>query len=312
MNRTDSAPVYLACAIILSNLSFPPLPLPMIVTSLTFAITLAAPCFAAQLRPGLTVPTLTQVRGILALLEAPIISTLVSRAALPAEASLYSNGGQDLLAYIAKKEKVASSAGRFDYGTLEYPFTLPLVRPDRTTNKNTFPPGRFHQDTFSPNSNLTTFYINTLVPLIQAANVAAGSSSVFFHMASPTPADVDAKYNLDATLLALLSHRASIGKIVAESKFASNTTGFIPLIESKDVSTIRILLTNTTQESVVLATADAAAQEVANAWGEAQTFPVEVQMAFTSSVQEAVAKLFRELIDVTTLVEVKYLLQRLN
>lgn len=262
-------------------------------------------------RPDLTVPTLTQVRDILALLEGPIVTTLVERAALPAEPALYANNGQALLAFIKAREDVAAPSGRFDYGTLEYPFTQSLVSPDKTTASSPFPPGRFHQDTFSPNANLTSFYLNTLIPLISAANTAAGSSSVFFHLASPTPADADAKYNLDATLLALLSHRSSIGKVVGESKFAANVSGYTPLIKSKNAATIQVLLTNTTQETVVLTGAASASLAVATAWETAQTATTVTTSAFVTSIQAATAKLFRELIDITTQVEVEYILQRL-
>jgi len=216
------------------------------------------------------------------------------------------------MAFVNQRETIATLTGRFNYGTLEYPFTLPMVSPDMTTKTITFPPGRFHQDTFSPTSNLTSFYLTTLIPLIASTNAAANGTSVFFHMASTTPSDVDAKYNLDATLLALLAHRASIGKIVAESKFAANVSGFTPLIQKKDSSTIRVLLTNTTQESVVLSTAATAAFNIATAWESAQGASATVASGVVASVQSAVAKLFRELIDITTQVEIEYILQRLN
>jgi len=266
---------------------------------------------ASKDRPDLTVPTLTQVRDILALLEGPIVTTLVERAALPAEPALYANNGQGLLNFIKAREVVAAASGRFDYGTLEYPFTQSLVAPDKTSSSNPFPPGRFHQDTFSPNANLTSFYLNTLIPLIRTANTAAGSSSVFFHLTSPTPADADAKYNLDATLLALISHRSSIGKVVGESKFAANVSGFTPLIKLKDATTIQVLLTNVTQEEVVLEGAASASLAVATAWETAQTATTATTAAFVASIQAATAKLFRELIDITTQVEVEYILQRL-
>lgn len=67
--------------------------------------------------------------------------------------------------FIAGGEAIGARLGRFAYGKLEYPFTLPLIAPDKITEKNAFPPGRFHQDTFSGNNNITAFYLETLVPL---------------------------------------------------------------------------------------------------------------------------------------------------
>lgn len=95
---------------------------------------------------------------------------------------------------------MAEISGRFDYGKLEYPFTLPLIAPDHATPQNPFLPGRFHQDSFTGNPNLISFYLNTLVPLFNSP------TSVFFHLDDSTQND-DAALNLDATLLALLSHR---------------------------------------------------------------------------------------------------------
>ncbi|CAL1715363.1 unnamed protein product [Somion occarium] len=253
-------------------------------------------------RPALTVPTLIQIRDILAQLEAPIISTLTERFNLATPSSLYANNGSELLAYLVPRELIAAASGRYDYGKLEYPYTLPPVSPDVTTRTNSFAPGRFHQDTFTGNKELFDFYVNHLVPLFSS------QSSVFFHLDNSTT-NHDATFNLDATLLELISHRSHIGKVVAESKFASNVTGFTSLIKSKDATTIRALLTNTTQETGVMAQAATAATAFSNAWttsGAAET------ISFVGSLQNVTSKLFRELIDVTTDIEVQYILARLN
>ncbi|KAF5378612.1 hypothetical protein D9615_007183 [Tricholomella constricta] len=146
------------------------------------------------------------------------------------------------------------------------------------------------------------------------ANAAVEGTSVFFHLEkSPDGlADVDAKYTLDAQLLALLSHRASIGKVVAESKYAANVTGYTPLIRSKNVDAIRALLTNTTQEQVVLDGAARVSITLATAWEAAQTASSAISKDFVARVQTAVVRVYRELIDITTEVEVQYLMQRLS
>lgn len=158
-------------------------------------------------------------QDILAQLEAPIIrftaiiilrllttcthsltSVLTERLNLATDPSLYAHDGVRLLQYIAHREQIAAATGRFSYGKLEYPFTLPIVFPDKATVANPFSPGRFHQDTFSGNANITAFYINTLAPLLNS------STSFFYHLDNSTTND-DVVLNLDATLFALLSHR---------------------------------------------------------------------------------------------------------
>ncbi|THH20939.1 hypothetical protein EW146_g511 [Bondarzewia mesenterica] len=293
-------------------------------TTLLFSITVSQFAFSnANSRPFLPVPNLTEIRNILSQLEAPIVrqvfaadstqvfrfttgfnvSAITERINLSADPAIYEDGGKRLLGFIHAREIVADASGRFKYGKLEYPFTLPLIFPDHATQSNPFPPGRFHQDTFSGNANLTSFYVNTLVP-----EFFTSQTSYFFHLDNST-VNNDAAMNLDATLLALLSHRAHIGKIVAETKFASNVTGYTPLIQSNNSEAIRTLLTNTTQETGVLAQASNAADEFSTAWiGSGALVPG----AFAGDLRNATARLFRELIDLTTEVEVQYVSEKLT
>ncbi|KAG6853104.1 hypothetical protein C0991_006870 [Blastosporella zonata] len=202
---------------------------------------------------------------------------------------------------------------RFAYGSMEYPFTLASVAPDITTSFKSFPGGIFHQDTFTPNHNLSTFYLKSLLPLLENVNLATGGISVFFHLSNHSSvADTTAKFTLDAQLLALLSHRASIGKLVAESKYAADPTKFTPLIEAQDAEAIRALVTVKTQEQTVLSNAADASTVLAAAWGTAQLAPSMPSTYFVERVQAAVSQLYRELIEITTEVEVQYLLERLN
>lgn len=265
--------------------------------------TTTAEAQSAKPNPTFTVPTLVQIRDILSALEAPIISALTERLNLATNPALYANNGARLTSYLRPRENTANALGRFAYGKLEYPFTLaPVVHPDITTKSNQFPPGRFHQDTYSGNPDLFTFYIEELVPLFNS------TTSFFYHLDGSTSND-DAILNLDATILALLSHRSSIGKIVAETKYASDPVSYTPLIQAVDATQIRVLLTNTTQEAGVLAQAATAAAAFSTAWitsGAAETPDFPVQLASVA------AKVFRELIDVTTDIEIQYLLQRLN
>ncbi|KAF8581514.1 chorismate mutase [Ramaria rubella] len=261
-------------------------------------------------RPFFEVPTLLEIRDILSQLEAPIVSTIVQRSALPVNPSLYTGGTRSTLqSFIASREASANALGRYAYGTLEYPFTLPLVAPDVATKTVTFPPGRFHQDSFSGNSNITAFYTGTFIPLLNAT-----TTSFFFSLtnastgANPGKTHDDAALSLDTLLLQLLSNRAHIGKIVAESKFVGSPAQYTPLIQAQNANSIRTLLTNTTQETQVLDQADTAAVALSTAWVTAGAL---VPDNFEAGVRNAAAKVFRELIDITTEIEIEYLLERL-
>ena len=96
---------------------------------------------------------------------------------------------------------------------------------------------------------------------------------------------------------------AHIGKIVAETKFASNVTGFTELIKAKDAAGIRVLVTNTTQEAGVLSQASAAASAFSSAWISSGAL---VPNTFSTTLQAATEVLFRELIDITTEIEIQY------
>ncbi|KAL4252148.1 Chorismate mutase [Abortiporus biennis] len=255
-------------------------------------------------RPTLTVPSLVQIRDILAQLEAPIISALTERLQLATDSSLYSNNGAKLKAFLGAIELADGALGRYAYGKLEYPYVATALAPspDKTSKSVTFPAGRFHQDSFTGNSNLTAFYLQTLVPLFNS------TTAYYYHLDNST-VDPAAIFHADATLLQLLSHRAHIGKIVAETKFAGNVTGYTPLIQAGDDTSIRVLLTNTTQEAGVLAQASTAATSFSNAWVGSGAL---VSTQFASNLQNAAAKVFRELIDITTEIEIQYLLARFN
>jgi chorismate mutase len=97
--------------------------------------------------------------------------------------------------------------------------------------------------------------------------------------------------------------RAHIGKIVAESKYASNVTGFTALIKANDTVGIRSLVTNTTQETGVLNQATASAAAFSDAWLKSGALVTDT---FASNLQNATATLFRELIDITTEIEIEY------
>lgn len=95
----------------------------------------------------------------------------------------------------------------------------------------------------------------------------------------------------------------SFGKIVAESKYAADVASFTPLIKARNSTQIRVLLTNTTQEAGVLAQAATAATAFSTAWtasGAAESTDFPAQLG------NVAAKVFRELIDVTTDIEVQY------
>lgn len=256
-------------------------------------------------------PSLTDIRDILARFVPAIVSTVVQRMALPVNPQLYAGGDKSALhAYLAAHETLGIEHHRYDYGTLEYAFTTNTIVPDVTTSSNPYPPGRFHQDSFTPNDNLTKFYVEEFVPLLNAS-----TNSYFAHLSNatqnlfPGKGDDDAALSLDVILLQLLSNRASNGKVVAESKFLADPANITALIKAQDVNSIHTILVNRTQEGVVLDEADNAAVLFASAWNNAGGLPPPT---FETSVRNATFKVFRNLIDITTQTEVEYLLGRLH
>ncbi|KAH8103919.1 chorismate mutase [Cristinia sonorae] len=258
---------------------------------------------ASSKTPVFTVPTLTQIRDILGQIQPPIISALAERYKLGFNPELYANGAQPLRDFLKPRENVAKASGRYAYGKLEYPFIIPaVVKPDVTSKTNTFPPGRFHQDSYSGNPDLFAFYITTIVPLFTSPK------PTFFHLDNST-VNNDAALNLDATILDLLSHRSSIGKVVAESKFAADVASFTSLIQARNTTQIRVLLTNTTQEATVLTGATNAASAFTTAWTSSGALD---SPTYASDFSNIAFTTFRRLIDITTDIEVQYLLERFH
>jgi len=254
-------------------------------------------------RQQFPVPTLTDVRDILAQLEWPIISNVVNRYFVPVIPKLYGNNSDaPLQRYLKQEEITARLLGRYSYGQLEYPYEINGPAPD--SNGTLFKPGTFHEDGKSSNPALLTFYTTTVLPLI----AQTPTRPFYFHLANESNADGDAALEADVNILQLISHRVHIGKTVAESKYAGDVALYTPLIHSGNSTALRALVTNTTQEQVVLTQAD----QAVNATVQAVIASGEiVPPGLLAAARSVVAKLFRELIDETTLVEIDYLLARL-
>jgi len=255
-------------------------------------------------------PNLTEVRDILARIQPAIISTLVQRMSLPVKPSLYQGTFSTLHNYMGAREVTAVPLGRYVYGTLESAFTFNTIKPDTTTANNTYPPGRYHSSNFSPAANLTAWYTNIFIPLLDTtidgyfAHLSNATTNLF-----PGRTDDDAVLALDVQLLQVMANRASVSAAVAEAKFASDVPGFTSLIRANNVTAIHAGLQNVTQEGVVLASADAAANALATAYITAGAI---LPADFVTAVRTAAHALYRNLIDLTTLGEVTYILQRLN
>lgn len=114
--------------------------------------------------------------------------------------SLYHHDGTGWFAYLNGLEITYEDMGQYNYGSLEYPFTLPPETANPQPDGECFVPGIFHEDSFVGNSNISSFYLRNLVPLFNS------STSYYFHLDN-TATDEAAAAELDSTLLALLSHR---------------------------------------------------------------------------------------------------------
>jgi chorismate mutase len=208
------------------------------------------------------------------------------------------------------REQTALALGRYQYGTLEAAFTFDTITKDKTTPNNPFPPGRYHNSDFNPATNLTAWYTKTFIPLLNTS-----TDGYFAHLSNattnlfPDSTDDDAALALDVQLLQTMANRASVSAAVAEAKFASDVAGFTALIQANNVSAIHTALLNLTQEGVVLAAADTAATALATAYITAGAI---LPADFVTAVRNATHLLYRNLIDLTTLGEITYILQRLE
>lgn len=113
----------------------------------------------------------------------------------------------------------------------------------------------------------------------------------------------------DVTCLQALSRRIHFGKFVAESKFLSSPSTFVPLIRAKDRAGIDAAITDAAVEAKVLARLRKKAEMYGadpnlSATGEEGTRKIDV---------EAVVEVYeRHVIPLTKVVEVEYLMQRLR
>ncbi|KAK0546846.1 chorismate mutase aro7 [Tilletia horrida] len=140
---------------------------------------------------------------------------------------------------------------------------------------------------FSRNHALKKAYLNSTLPSL---NLPPSQKT-----GGPNPA-LGPTLHADTALLHLLSSRIHLGRYVAESKYASNTSLYAQPIASKNLTALNALITNTTVEEANVVRV----QSKAGMYGD-------------GAQAQAVGALYRDvLIPLTKEVEVGYLLGRLS
>ncbi|OLL27072.1 putative chorismate mutase [Neolecta irregularis DAH-3] len=240
---------------------------------------------------------ITKLRYSLNRLEDTIIFQLIERAQFPANNKIYQPGaipipefsGSFLEYFLHQTESCYCPLVRRYQSPAEYPFTLNLPNP-------ILPPLHFpqilHQNDVNVNSKILDFYTKEIVPEIctpEFIESTLGSSAV---------ADVEC--------LQTISYRIHLGKFVAEAKYLADPDTFNPLIKNRDTKALEDLITAPKVEAQVLKRLASKAK----AYGqlECDGCPVENKL----NVSAVISMYTRHIISLTKLVEVDYLLQRLD
>ncbi|XP_051151378.1 chorismate mutase 2 [Andrographis paniculata] len=244
---------------------------------------------------------LESVRKSLIRQEDTIIFSLIERAKYPLNLPLYDgdllgcNSSRSLFEFFVKEsEALQAKAGRYLWPEENafFPDNLPtsLLPP-----LNQPPVLHPRSATININEKIKKLYLDSLLPLIAAEgddrNYAVTAAS-------------------DLNCLQAISQRIHFGKFVAEVKFRDDPEDYIPAIRAKDKETLMKLLTFESVEEMV----KKRVEKKAKIFG--QDVGVEDHSSSSSSYKvdpSAVRKLYADwVIPLTKLVEVEYLLQRLD
>ncbi|KAK3721023.1 chorismate mutase aro7 [Vermiconidia calcicola] len=249
--------------------------------------------------------SLPHIRYQLIRLEDTVLFHLIERAQFPLNSNIYKPGAIPIpdssLSFsdwvLREQEALQSKIRRFQSPD-EYPFfedaMQPLILPPLEY------PSVLWRNVVNVNAELKERYINSILP----------SCCVKPHRAERTE-EAQENYGSAATAdvncLQSLSRRIHFGKFVAESKFQSNPSLFVPLIKSGDTQGIDNAITDSNVERKVLERLRL----------KAEMYGVDPSMDVESPTRkvnvEGVVAMYRDhVIPLTKVVEVEYLMQRLR
>jgi len=246
---------------------------------------------------------LAHIRFQLIRLEDTIIIALIERVQFPLNKRIYERGGVklpniDLSLFdwmLRETERIHSLIRRYESPD-EYPFfpdvlQKPMLQP-------LCYPKILHPNTVNVNEETKDKYVHTFLPHA-CRNVGREDRG-------ETQENYGSAATCDVTCLQALSRRIHFGKFVAESKFQAETEKFVDLIRKGDRAGIDAAITNSAVEAKVLERLRLKAKNYG-------TDPSDVVDAPEKINVDAVVAMYKEtVIPLTKVVEVEYLMQRLE
>jgi len=237
---------------------------------------------------------LAQIRSVLIRLEESIIFGLIERAQFSVNQSVYKKGalgsnlGESFLHHYLRENEIVAAKVRRYTSPDEYPFTPRSELPEPMLPPLEFPPSIVPSQHITVNDQIMDMYINEVVPSI----CAPGEDGNYGSTAT-----------CDVAVLQLLSKRIHYGKFVAEIKFRKQPEEYSAAIARKDANAISELITHQIVEDKLLKRVrDKAITYGTNAGQDDQ--PI--------IPPEKIEEIYKKLITLTKVVEVDYLLERLD
>jgi len=246
---------------------------------------------------------LENIRFQLIRLEDTITFHLIERVQFPLNRTIYEPGGVkipnsplSLLDWMLRETERVHSLVRRYQSPDEYPFfpealKTPILQPLNY-------PKILHPNTVNINAEIKQKYIEAVLPLVckKYAREDRGETQENYGSAA----------TCDVACLQALSRRIHFGMFVAESKFQAETDRFVELIRKKDRIGIDKAITNAAVEAKVLERL----RLKAKTYGTDPSIGVEGHEKINV---DAVVTMYKEMvIPLTKIVEVEYLMQRLE
>ncbi|RKP10644.1 chorismate mutase [Thamnocephalis sphaerospora] len=249
---------------------------------------------------------LDKLRNTLIRLEDTIIFALIERAQFTRNARIYEPGafpfvdgynGSFFSYFLAEVEKVHAKVRRYESPD-EYPFTNKL--PSAILPKLNYPP-TLHANTVNINDQVLSAYLKHIIPGLcrDADDENYGSAAT-----------------RDIECLQALSRRIHYGKFIAEAKYREDPAGYAQLIRAGDRAAIEARLTVPAVEARLLRRLRRKAmiygqdigdeEETAANAGSPDGRPLKINLDLVVELYE------RFVIPLTKVVEVEYLMQRLD
>ncbi|KAK9472305.1 chorismate mutase [Dipodascopsis tothii] len=247
-----------------------------------------------------TVLDLSKIRRSLIRMEDTIVFALIERAQFRRQPSIYTPGAVPIpgfdgsfMDWILREEEIVHAKVRRYESPDEIPF-FPDALPQPILPPLEYPVIlRPHPNKININDKIKEFYIDKILPSICKDGEQKDS------MGSSALCDVEC--------LRSISRRIHFGRFVAESKFLSETAKMTALIQARDTDGIEAAITNAAVEAAVLERL----RKKAEAYGVDPDL-AQVEEAKKLEAEAAVAMYRDWVIPLTKVVEVEYLLHRLD